>query len=152
MSKFTKEGILWGTAQSINEYRRQAMVEIQHGRDAEASDAQLGRWLSACEKARIQLEYSAIDGGKLDQWYELEGTNGMVVFSSSSSGKQVYTQDDECTPCRANENGNPCWHRAAVMIIHFCKEHRHQEEAAARRVKVSTKTMEQVQAEVDELF
>jgi len=115
------------------------------------ADAQYARWTKAIEKAERQLRMSCIDDGKKDKWWYSKPLD-TYGFDSSSSLDQVYVNNDACSPCRAFENGNPCWHRAAVRLIQHVDKERQETQRLAERERRRTRSLAQVQAAADELF
>lgn len=62
------------------------------------------RWQTAIVKAKHQLEtnpYIHFDGASL------------LILSDSN---EIYHANGTCQ-CKAYQNGNPCWHRAAARLV-----------------------------------
>lgn len=63
------------------------------------------RWIKAIDKAAEYL----VDLS----WVEWDGYELIVVSCQSN---EIYTANSVCQ-CKAYENGNPCWHRAAARLM-----------------------------------
>lgn len=64
------------------------------------------RWRAAIKKAAAWLR----DGG-----IPRTLPNGHIIITSRTDSTKAYEIDGTCT-CKAAENGNPCWHRAAARL------------------------------------
>lgn len=62
------------------------------------------RWETAIVKAKQQLESNP--------FLHFDG-DALLILSPSS---EIYRANGECQ-CRANRQGQPCWHRAAARIV-----------------------------------
>lgn len=70
------------------------------------------RWQTAIAKAKQQLEsnpYIHFDGAAL------------LILSNSN---EIYRANGTCQ-CKAYQNGNPCWHRAAARLVERYMEGSH---------------------------
>ena len=70
------------------------------------------RWQTAIVKAKQQLEsnpYIHFDGAAL------------LILSESN---EIYRANGTCQ-CKAYQNGNPCWHRAAARLVQRYAERAH---------------------------
>lgn len=92
---------------NVDAERMQAVIQ-------EAFDKVNGnrRWQTAIVKAKQQLEtnpYIHFDGAAL------------LILSDSN---EIYRANGICQ-CKAYQNGNPCWHRAAARLVERYMEGAH---------------------------
>ena len=67
------------------------------------------RWLNAINRAVVELVSNP--------WIE-RGDHGLIIGSTSGN---VYSANGVCQ-CKAFENGNACWHRAAARLVRLHDE------------------------------
>lgn len=65
------------------------------------------RWTNAIAKATVQLENNPFMTFNLD-------SHSLLILSEQSG--EIYTANGTCQ-CKAFEQGQPCWHRAAARIV-----------------------------------
>ncbi len=75
-------------------------------RDARAKCATSPAWLTAVNKAALELE--------VGQW-AFDGET-LKIASRTTSG-MYYTTTEQTCQCAAHQAGRPCWHRAAVRLL-----------------------------------
>ena len=83
----------------LNEERMAAVIQVAFDKVAGQR-----RWQTAIAKAKQQLEtnpYIHFDGAAL------------LILSDSN---EIYRANGTCQ-CKAYQNGNPCWHRAAARLV-----------------------------------
>lgn len=92
---------------------------VDAARDAAAGN---GRWLNALTSAwNWLLEQDAIS-------FDV-AAHALRVESASEAGR-VYVANGDCQ-CRAYEQGNACWHRAAARLVRRAMERSEQAEVVA---------------------
>jgi len=71
------------------------------------------RWINAISKATVEIEQN----GDFMTW--MEEDKSLLIWSQKSNN--IYAANGVCQ-CRAFEQGEPCFHRAAARIVRLYKQ------------------------------
>jgi hypothetical protein len=77
-------------------------------KDALIKSANFPRWQNAIKKAVVQIEMNK-------DFMTFDAQEAYLLIWSQGSN-QIYTANGVCQ-CKAFEQGQPCWHRAAARLV-----------------------------------